>query len=315
MITGLSNYEAVIVGGTITVSLPRGVYSIDGVRLSSDWNGGEYTTHKDAVIERIIMPNEVLSHYEVATEEGTIEVSSEEINKIVRENQGKYWDDDVDEYIYPDRDTQCECLKILDQYRNKKPIYTQPEETTEKVEINIVGTHEDTGSKFIETPIMYGQAKWDNYSTGFYKLNIRGVVMQAWNDMEDKYGKTYAFQNDMSRYYLRYAKINSNYIFSDSAPWSDTTSSRVYTTLESAKEMEAYYYNLTKTKILDYIQPTPLGTTSCKSVIGDLNSILDSVRAIDPKQKTYNSYSRSITKVKELITKLETIISDNHKES
>lgn len=107
----------------------------------------------------------------------------------------------------------------------------------EPVEIKIIGYIKETGSKFITQFPEFGWG--EQLKNHFYGVDLKKVAMNEYLFLSEKYSEHGAFEKpSRDREYLRFVKVNNNFCFSDTIPFSESTKPKYFTSLEEAKECE-----------------------------------------------------------------------------
>ena len=301
MITGLKYKEAVLLGDTIQMKLPYGSYEVDGVGIEG---GREIVIAKDSTINEVRNLGTVITHY-YQDDEDQSTISLEEYDKILQGSRGD-WDDDLEEYTYKDLDHEFECRKKIEELGKWKP--SKVDQGVEKTpfEYFIVGSLEDTGSPFIESPIIYGQLSWKG-GRSFYKCNLSAAACSRYNEYEEKYKTSVNFSNNTGRTYLRFAQVNSSYVFSDKSPFKEN--SIVYTdTLEKARSLVAEAVKEVDRVLGPIVHPIELGKEDAGMILQKVRKLRESAMGLDTKQRSSTSKSYMLKELGELQDKLTAIV-------
>lgn len=296
MIALLKDYEAVKSGEVLIVQLPSNwqQYAISGKVLSSR-SGQQITIHQDEVLQKYIPP--VKTFVKVKFEDNS-ELSAETFKAI----QNKYIDEDGDT-VYPSLEVEFEHRKQLLELSGAEKVYDETPEEFIPIELTIIGEMSDTGSKYITTPLVYGKARFSQYTESFYNLNVLALLADSLTDFSEK--NNLKLTNSSHSGY-KFAQLDGAYISNKS--WDDMLegkSNRTYKTLQEAKSAEQLYRN----DFLNYLRAkfnkNTLDAVSIAQVYAKLESIKNSVRDLDVKQKSYHSKNTTITLINDLLKKLE----------
>ena len=187
---------------------------------------------------------------------------------------------------------------------------TEPQPATyTPININIVGSLEDTGNRFIETPILYGKTKFSASNSNLFRVDVKGLVVNVlspyWKRLKEKGIET----ENPDHSFFKYLKVGGRYVFTNSDLLSGKVEYRYYKEL---KEAEESCNNITKEveTLIERCIPKFLGKLDAAQVQKDLGVILHSVQSLQVKQKDISSKSAA----QNLITKLQKTI-DNFLES
>ena len=317
MLKGLKINSAVKSGDYYLVLLGSGKYSkynLDGSQTKFDVAAYNGTTMTMEVIENltkleVITPTR-LSHY--TTPEGEHK-TVDQYNNILSTYKTNYEVEDGD-VEYPDLETEFMCRKELTKISEWKRHYTDEEVKWVPVQIDIVGEYQDTGSKFIETPISIGSVE-HRRGQGFYKVLSSLVAHDQYKKLETQYkDSTHTFHNEIIRKYLDFAKVNEEMIFYNKYPWCKEGVVSFFPTLIEAQEHESEIRSAVTATIKDGVTPCVLDMITARSVLGDIRRALDSVRSIEPKQKSRQDKIICMKKLTGLIESLDQYISSEHNE-
>lgn len=301
MITGLKDNEAVIFGDLVQVKLPYGSYEVDGVGLSG---GNVVTVSKDSVINKVKMLGMETTHYYSTKENCQDCISIEEYQSLKESSYGE-WDDDLEQYVYESLEQEFECRKEQEELQFWKPSQVDRGYELECFEYVVVGVLEDTRSPFIESPIIYGKVSW-NGGRSFYKCNLSGAAFKRYSEYESKYKKSVRFDND-SYQYLRFAKVNGNYVFADKSPFQDK--SILYTdTLEKAKELISGAIKEVDRVLGPIVNPIELGIQDAGKLLAAVGRVIDTTRGLDVKQKSSSSKVAILRKLQEIENDLKSVV-------
>lgn len=307
MILGLKDKEAVLLGDLIQVRLPYGSYEIDGVTVSG---GRGVTISKDSVVNKVTSLGMATTHY--YTEEDQTTLSIDEYN-ILRQGAYGEWDDDLEEYRYESLEHEFECRKKLEELGKWKPFKVDQGVEKTLLEYTVVGSLEDTGSPFIETPIIYGNVSWLG-GRSFYKCNLSHAALSRYKEYQDKYKDSVKFDNDGSRYYLRFATVNGSYVFGNKSPFAE--GSVVYTdTLDKAKCLIEGAIKEVDRVLGPIVNPIALGKEDAGKILQQVRKLRESAAGLDTKQRSPTTKGYMLSQLQELQDKLTAIVGNGLEEN
>jgi hypothetical protein len=288
----LKENEAVVSGNTMIVHLPHGMYKICDRVVSIGWNNNQVAVNRDEVIYKHTPPRVKVVGY--TYEDGkTISFEDAQVTRSLYCYDG--------EYEYPDLDTEFAHRKQLLELEKATAVTEQTDEVLTPLEFTIVGEVIDTGSKYIETAISYGAARFSSYDDSFYRLDVTQLLGDTI--------KQFATDNN-----LRFDNSNSGYRFckidgaSVSTPeWENLLkegASRVLPTLEEAKKVEQGF----RSKMLNHLRgkyiKSTLDEATRAEIYSDLESILRRLGELEVKQKSVYAFRNLKTAVSNLKDKL-----------
>lgn len=279
--------------------LDDGIYRVNGENKIRHYNGynrsKNFIVNKGSAIEKVTEFSKELAYYE----SGDGEVKSiEDVNSV----SNKYRDEG---YLdsYPDLETEYEHKKELLALEKYLPVYNQKEDENTLVELNCVGTAEDTGSDFITTALCQGQASFSN--SGFYKVDLSRIVANELmkfvldNDLQDK------FENS-SHSNVHYAKINNTYMMTGFEE-SRENKFRYSTSLTSAVGVESDLRKCIKThlNVKVFGDDVLLNENSLKQVVGKIEGFKRTLSEIQSKQKTDVKHRNLVTSMNKYIDEIK----------
>lgn len=305
LFSDLNEFEAIDLHDSYLAKLPHGEYTIAGVRRS--FRGGQiYVTALDNITRHEKPPRQVIAY---ADEEGN-QVTVEDYQKFFAEFNEKYRDEDTYEYHYSTLEEEFEARKELSYWSDLERVYNEPKETTEDVKLTIVGSALDTGSKFIESPIFFGKVAWDKDRKSLFRVKTAAVAMDEAKKIIEENKDNKGFKVDLPGHsHLQYLKINGEYMFTQ-VPYNyikqaGTTS--LAPTLEDAKSTEATVRASIRDRINMLLNPAQPTEADLLDIIKDLQSIRTSMSSVDSKVKTYRQHTATITKLNDLVRKVESM--------
>lgn len=298
LISGLAQYEAVIVGESMILQLAENTYLshrdylIDGEHRTI--NSPQLTLNKDSVIKKIIKGSKQIIGL-------TLKDGSYVGYRTYVAQRDKYavgeWGDDVE---YPSLEAEFEHRKLMQSYEGSEWVYEETPDTYEDVNIKIVGEVADTGSEYIENALSYGQGKFNN--SGFYRLDLLGVITNTVNKFAKQYELT-TYNSGTSS--VEFIQMGGSYVFNSSFKYNNCFKSnryRVVTTLLEAKVLENEVANDTwKYLSLKFGANLKVTSDSAKIIHEKLCSVQARVNGLDVKQKSEST----LRLVKKEITELQ----------
>lgn len=224
--------------------------------------------------------------------------------ETIQQFNDKYFQyEDEDGRMWFGEDTEAELQYVKDKayYRVQEYVYETTPAYTEDLEITVVGSVEDTGSNFIETPYVYGKANFG--SSGVYRVNLSSIAMYEFCKVRAEYPNV---EFDVPTHsHLKYVKVNTQYIFTNcSERWiNDTGTFVVLNDLEQAHEKEREIRKFVRGMLETYAAPRKAGDVEIKDFVESLKSIKGSVERLDVKQKSRSEYMTLLKTVCGLIEK------------
>jgi len=147
---------------------------------------------------------------------------------------------------YFDDDSSDES--VLRAIANKKElegftaVYIEPEQ--EKVELVVVGSIPNIKSRFISCSI---GGLHDKYPV-VYGIDVNRVTINEYNILSEKYSDHANFP-EVDRGYLRFTKINNDFIFPDNYPFNQIQKEKYYASLEDCQTEEENIRNKVRKRI------------------------------------------------------------------
>jgi hypothetical protein len=164
-----------------------------------------------------------------------------------------------------------------------------------------VGELTDTGSKFIETPLVFGQARFSNYDNAFYKLNVSELLGNVIKEFAKDKGMKF---NNSTHSGYRYCQIDGSYV--SSGKWEKLLdgAQHHYKSLSLAKEMEKEY----TTEMLAYLKAKynteKLSEESCAAVFAQLKDIRYKVANLKVTSKSDFSWRAALKLIDDTMLRL-----------
>ena len=294
---GLDDRQAIEFNGVYVIHLSRGEYvspSGENVKINMT---GQLTHHQIEGWQRVKKTQPRVLHYK--TKEGN-ELSVDEYRRL----QEQY--EELKEKGFPDLDTEFDLKKRIAEYNRATAVMSEAEVTHEPIEITVIGSAEDTGSEFIETPFKYCQTSFK--SSGIYKVHSTAISVDEFKKLGSKFTKD-RFSCDGK---LRFAKINGDFVFShmSDVAWIDRQTSQVVGTIEEARELEKSIRQQVVNAVYLALIPVPADDVTLNEVLRQLGRIQDTVRGLDVKVKDQSSQRVALVKIRELRGRVEESINE-----
>lgn len=297
---GLSKHQAVEINGRYVVQLEhnysRRYYEVNGEKVN---NSTQVVVDSLESIKRVTPSHPKLIHY---TREDGSTVTTQEV--IDFDKKWEHYEDEYDGMNFGDSvDIEIQYVKEKARFKNLMPVYEDTEVVVEDIEIDVVGSCEDTGSAFIETPFMYGQAKWRGHSVGVYKLRGSEVAMDQVRKIQEEHPK--ANWEIPSHSHLKYLQVMGKYVFSkETSPFIiREQSDYVYDSLDKAREGEEGIRKHITNVLKLHIKGHPASEVEIKDFVEHLETLRDSVACLDVKQKSLSMHRTLLTRISKLIDK------------
>lgn len=298
MFKGLENNQAVQFGEVLIINLPQGQYRVDGVevKVGNNWDGSRFKVPVGSLLEKGHSPGKIITHY---TSEEHGDLYKEVYEAFLQENRDQYRNEDC-ETVWPNLEVEMACRKALQEFYNKgyKPVYDTPETSWTKVDYSIVGTHEDTGSPYITTPLLLGQLNW-GHGSGLYRVDASAIAASVWQEVSNKYKDKFKFDNSPHSN-VHYCKINGQYLLTESG-YSKDNIVLYKTTLEEAQALVKTIDRSVRGKLMSYIAPAKLSDMKAAEVQKGLTSLINSMQEVSPYQKSQGQHRSSIKHAQEML--------------
>ena len=298
MIDGLERYQAVKNGDGYIVQLNS--------RYSSTKHivNGQETSMRQLYVESLddiyIAPvlTRSVSHYS----DGENEMSVEGYNRIMELcRAGGEWDDDSEEYKYPDIEAKIEALRLADSVKNYVAVMKEEWSEPTLIEFTVIGSIEPTGSAFISSSLSLGMASFKG--AGLYQCKAPfTVALDEWKKLSNEFTED-VFDN-ATHSGLRFGKVNGKYLFSDSDNYvSDKYKyERIFTSLDDAKRYEQAIREFVRNKVKPHIKEYQAVSKLLRSELSsNLNSLLSRIERLHVKQKSETDWYTVKKQAKELI--------------
>lgn len=282
----LKTHEAVACGDVLIVQLGSGRYAVSGKVLNHTYN-----------CQISIAEGEVLQSY-CGSQKTLIKIITTEGKEYTAEEYYKLNGVDID-YIY-NLDEEYAHRKLLKSLDEGEKVYEETPEIFTPVDITIVGEMKDTGSKYITTPLVYGNARFSSYDNSFYRLDATQLfvdtIKQFAEDSQLKLEESHSW---------KYCKIDGQYIAS-STPLEKYAEKavRMCASLEAAKDLENSIRSEINTYLRGRFNRTEMNKITAAQVYTDIESICKRIQQLDVKQKHISEQKSAVCACTNLLTKL-----------
>ena len=300
IVKGLPQNCAVKYGDCFVVQLQiNQSYEIDGVNFIPTYASGAQVvvTSLDNIFSKG-SPQRFVEHYEGP--DGT-KYTVEEFQDAQKE-MSQYVDED-DEYCFPDLETEFEVRKRLEPILQTRAVYGEVPAQKAKLEIEVVGGLEDTGSSFIETPYVIGQTSFSG--GGLYKVHTGQVARDALQQFAKDFGMEFTNSNHS---HLEYAKLDGKYAVTSlkSRPYIRQGNAAVCTdSLEAAHKVEQQIRKYLTDHLKMQFTEKLVKDLRVSSLYSKLDRISQEVSVLDVKQRNTSSHRAVMTLLRELLEEIK----------
>lgn len=306
ILEGLGEYEAVKMEERYVVGLQPYVngfygngyygnvyYEVAGVRVK---NTSQVVVDNLEDILKVVPPKTTVESY--SNEDQTISVDEW---RSLRQDLNNRLDEDGDA-LAMSVEEEVEFVRVRAHFNSFKPNRKIGDEVLQPVDIVLIGSHEDTGSDFIETPFKHGLAKFSGTS-GIYKVKLSAIARDEFEayrrDNPDVDLKNSSHSN------IRFCTIGGKYIFTQTEKsWVEKTGqTSIGTSLSEAKELEGGVRKYIR-DILDlHCKPQKASEATILDLVDTLQATLRDVQSLDVKQKSRIAKGGVIKRLNERIVK------------
>jgi len=298
-----TNQAVKLDSGVYVVELYSGTYEINGVRTSVGYNQQLVVESLDSIKRVTAVKGKVL-HYTLGEEQVSV-AEYQAISNLVSSMSAEFYNEDADEYIFPNLDTEFEFKKKQELLNRHVAVRAADTEQLDTVDITVVGEAVDTGSKFIDTPFSYGQVSFNG--RGVFRVDMSAIAADEYQKQQANYSHV-KFTNS-THCNIRFAQADSNYLFKDDTLGAKENQIRVLTTLADAKALEAEVRAAISNTMRQKLAPVALtkDIVTTAGVLNSLETIKSQLAKLDVKQKSYNDWVSVSSNVKKLIAILEKV--------
>ena len=307
LFTDLNQNQAVkLDNGLFVVALAQGTYEVAGVRAQiGHWNGQQVIVESLDSIKRVVTVVGEIIHYTYSRNGVTETVSVADRNELANKVSAlteAYYNEDADEFTFPDLDQEFEYKKLEALLNSYDVVRADSVTTLESVEIAVVGTAVDTGSQFIETPFQFGTVSFSG--RGVFRVNLSAIALDEFNRAKLVY--TAATFNNSTHSNIRFAQVNGTYMFNDDVLGVNENQVRIFGFLKEAQAMEKEVRDGVSNILRHKLAPVAMtqNALTVNNVMTELETIRSNAKRIDPKTKSYNDHARAIKQLGELVAKL-----------
>lgn len=298
-----TNQAVKLDSGVYVVELYSGRYEINGVRTSVGYNQQLVVESLDSIKRVTAVKGKVL-HYTLGEEQVSV-TEYHALSKLVSSMAEEFYNEDADEYIFPNLDTEFEFKKKKELLNRHVAVRAADTEQLDTVDITVVGEAIDTGSKFIDTPFSYGQVSFNG--RGVFRIDLSAIAADEFQKQQANYTQ-FKFTNS-THSNIRFAQADSNYLFKDDTLGAKENQVRVLTTLADAKALEAEVRAAISNTMRQKLAPVALtkDIVTTAGVLNSLETIKSQLAKLDVKQKSHNDWVSVSSNVKKLIATLEKV--------
>jgi len=227
-------------------------YYLDDVEITDDQRRLDLVINKDQKFE-FVSKISVVSCYVRGDETMSIEE--------YRSKPQRYYEDSSDE-------------DVLRAIANKKELYgfvaKNEIQSRKKVEFEVIGSIEDTGSFFIScsiSPSLYSK------EPSVFTLYGSNIALDEYKKLSEEY-KSHATFSKLDSKRLRYQKINGKYAFYDAKPYNDSPYISVFTSLKSALIEEKLIRDKVRCDVKKIIFPEEISGYKCTQLISKIETLI-----------------------------------------
>jgi len=298
-----TNQAVKLDSGVYVVELYSGTYEINGVRTSVGYQQ-QFAVESLDSIKRVTAVKGKVLHYTLGEEQVSV-TEYQAISNLVSSMSAEFYNEDADEYIFPNLDTEFEFKKKQELLNRHVAVRAADTEQLDTVDITVVGEAVDTGSKFIDTPFSYGQVSFNG--RGVFRVDMSAIAADEYQKQQANYTQ-FKFTN-ITHSNIRFAQADSNYLFKDDTLGAKENQVRVLTTLADAKALEAEVRAAISNTMRQKLAPVTLtkNIVTATGVLNSLETIKSQLAKLDVKQKSYNDWVSVSSNVKKLIAILEKV--------
>lgn len=304
LFNNLQHFQAVSLNnGYSLVHLPEHqTFLVDDVESS----GGQHLVKCLTGIKCIVKEPGEIQKYQSGDKELSVKEYSKLKQKLSKfDEYTKDYDFEYD-YNFPDLETEFEYRKTKQEIDKWIEVRTESKKVYKDVEIKLVGTFEDTGSKFIETPFISGNLNFGG--TGIYK--VLGSQVAADEFYKFVKSESLNFKNS-THSNIYYVEIDHNYVFAGNFHYDDikpfiekTDRFRLFNDLEKAKDFESYIRKIVRNHCNNFLNKSvdiPQKVLSKWNILQSIGGIQNRFLRIQPKMASYKEYETTLELIKGLI--------------
>ena len=287
IVQGLSDFEALSIGDKFIVALPSGGYGrkfrVNGIDIQS--NGQVVVDSLEDILE-VFKPNKVLESW--LWEDKGISLTIKEHNDLSSKYM-EFYDNDLEEYAFGSVEEEIEYIKHRDYMKNFKPVYGETLEAPKAVFITLIGSFEDTGSCYIQTPFQHGLARFQGGS-GVYKVLTSGVAADAVAKYIHNNPEIKITNSNHSN--IKFLQVDGKYIFTDTQEQHFEKSGvcKVVQTLDEAQNIERDIRDKVKRTLDLHCKPVAVNEVQMLDFVKVLQGFRKSLQSLEIKQKSYAAH-------------------------
>lgn len=288
---GLAANQAVQTGEVYCVRLSHGTYQSGGVTYCVSYGTGEIIVSDLDDIYKVIPA----ARHVVGYSDGKETISIEQLNQL-RKEFDEFLDEEGDFAFSGNTEVEIEYVKVKNKFRSYSPVYEEAAEKLQKVEgITLVGSLEDTGSPFIETPFISGKTSFG--TSGVYKVNLSAIAKDEWEILSQKYTDFKFTRPTHSN--VEYAQIDGKYVLTNN-PSSFIKNTSVFcikTTLEEAKSEENRVRGVIRKAVYPFVLPQGLSESLRSDLYKELQVLYKCLGEVEVKVKSFKDFEKAMKKV------------------
>lgn len=300
MIKNLPVYSAVNLGDKYLVQLEyHQEYIINGNIIKGSINGGQIIVSDIKDIKLHIKPYQRIINYK--NDDGTT-LSEDEFDDILSKYMYYYNSEDEDFVFDDDIDMHIQYLKDKKYKDSFTPVFTSEKSYSKSIEFKVIGSLVDTGSKYIETAINYGNINYFGGS-GIYKVFIGMIAKDTFDLLYKDHSDVLSYGvNDKDT--IEYVTYKTDYIFLKNKPnYLKKDAVKVVNSLEDAKNIEASIRAEVTNIINSFLYPQEVTETDVRVIKDKLTNVVSllTISKSHTLVQTKFKIDKAVTEINELI--------------
>ena len=282
------------------VHLGYGEYVVDGVETWGPKHVVVQSAEEVQAVHRV--PARVKTYKNIGTGETVWALDHDRRIENLREQHGEK--DDAGLIAFKDIEKRIEYIRLTEEWRPDE--YTEPKIDLQPVSLKVTEVRTDSGDPDITS--LWNSPAVTSSNRALYELNRDVVMLREAVSLCQKHG--FNFQNDATRTYLEFAKLDGEYAFhggfKESRPFVGTLDEcKAEKTRSLERVRSVIRIHLAKKKSL---QLTP---ASAAKALALAESVRNGIMGIDSKVSTAAMKRGTLKTVNELIAGLQQVINDN----
>ena len=300
MIKNLPVYSAVNLGDKYLVQLEyHQEYIINGNIIKGSINGGQIIVSDIKDIKLHIKPYQRIINYK--NDDGTT-LSEDEFDDILSKYMYYYNSEDEDFVFDDDIDMHIQYLKDKKYKDSFTPVFTSEKSYSKSIEFKVIGSLVDTGSKYIETAINYGNINYFGGS-GIYKVFIGMIAKDTFDLLYKDHSDVLSYGvNDKDT--IEYVTYKTDYIFLKNKPnYLKKDAVKVVNSLEDAKNIEASIRAEVTNIINSFLYPQEVTETDVRVIKDKLTNVVSLLTIFKSHTLVQTKFKidKAVTEINELI--------------